>query len=86
MVAALPEQTLAWQALGKVVDLQPYLTDPQWGLGKDTIADIPPIFLAQDNVNGKQLGLPAQRSARFHFLQPDLGARTGFCQPTHNGR
>ena len=45
LVAALPEQTLAWEALGKVVDLQPYLGDPQWGLGTDAIADIPAIFL-----------------------------------------
>ena len=61
LVAALPEQTLAWQALGKVVDLQPYLVDPQWGLGAGAIADIQAIFWAQDNVNGKQLGVPAER-------------------------
>jgi len=81
MVAALPEQTLAWQALGKVVDLQTYLADPQWGLGKDVLADIPSIFMAQDNVNGKQLGLPAQRSARFIFYNQTWAHELGFANP-----
>ena len=30
MLAALPEQTLTWDARGAVVDLKPYLSDPQW--------------------------------------------------------
>jgi len=81
LVAALPEETLAWQALGKVVDLQPYLVDPQWGLGTDAIADIPAIFLAQDNVGGKQLGVPAQRSARFLFYNQTWAHELGFANP-----
>ncbi len=81
LVAALPEQTLAWEALGKVVDLQPYLGDPQWGLGTDAIADIPSIFWAQDNVNGKQLGVPAQRSARFIFYNQTWAHELGFANP-----
>ena len=81
LVAALPEQTLAWQALSKVVDLQPYLVDPQWGLGSDATADIPSIFWAQDNVNGKQLGIPAQRSARFIFYNQTWAHELGFANP-----
>ncbi len=81
LVEALPEQTLAWQALGKVVDLQPYLVDPHYGLGKDAIADIPSIFLTQDNVNGKQLGVPAQRSARFLFYNETWAHELGFANP-----
>jgi ABC-type glycerol-3-phosphate transport system substrate-binding protein len=81
LVDALPEQTLAWQALGKVVDLQPYLVDPQWGLGKEAIADIPSIFWSQDNVNGKQLGLPAERSARFIFYNQTWAHELGFANP-----
>ena len=34
LVAALPEQTLTWDASGAVVDLNPYLNDPTWGLGR----------------------------------------------------
>ena len=81
LAASLPEQTLAWEALGKVVDLQPYILDPQWGLGKDTIADIPSIFWSQDNVNGKQLGVPAQRSARFIFYNQTWAHELGFANP-----
>ena len=81
LVATLPEQTLAWETLGKVVDLQPYLVDPQWGLGKDAIADIPSIFWAQDNVNGEQLGIPAQRSARFIFYNETWAHEMGFANP-----
>jgi multiple sugar transport system substrate-binding protein len=81
LVDALPEQTLAWQALGRVVDLQPYLVDPQWGLGKAAIADIPSIFWSQDNVNGTQLGLPAERSARFIFYNQTWAHELGFSNP-----
>jgi ABC-type glycerol-3-phosphate transport system substrate-binding protein len=81
LLDALPEQTLAWQALGKVVDLQPYLIDPQWGLGKAAIADVPSIFWSQDNVNGTQLGLPAERSARFIFYNQTWAHELGFSNP-----
>ena len=81
LVAALPEQTLAWEALGKVVDLQPYLADPQWGLTADVIGDIPSVFWAQDHANGKQLGIPAQRSARFIFYNQTWAHELGFATP-----
>jgi ABC-type glycerol-3-phosphate transport system substrate-binding protein len=81
LVAALPEQALAWEASGKVVDLKPYLGDPQWGLAADSIADIPSIFWAQDNVDGKQLGVPAQRSARFIFYNKTWAHELGFVNP-----
>ena len=81
LVAALPEQTLVWETNGKVVDLQPYLVDPQWGMGAEAIADIPSIFRAQDNVNGKQLGMPAQRSARFILYNQTWAHELGFANP-----
>ncbi len=81
LVAALPEQTLAWDAAGAVVDLNPYLGDPQWALSADALADFPPAFWAQDNVNGRQLGLPAQRSARFLFYNQSWGRELGFNHP-----
>jgi ABC-type glycerol-3-phosphate transport system substrate-binding protein len=81
LVAALPEQILAWDATGAVVDLNPYLTDPQWALASDAISDFPPIFWAQDNLNGKRLGLPAQRSARFIFYNQTWGRELGFNNP-----
>jgi ABC-type glycerol-3-phosphate transport system substrate-binding protein len=81
LVAALPEQTLSWDASASVVDLSPYLGDPTWGLGSDVIADFPPVFWAQDNLDGKQLGLPAQRSARFLFYNQTWAHELGFDNP-----
>ena len=81
LVAALPEQTLAWDAAGAVVDLNPYLSDPQWALEPGASADIQSIFWAQDNVNGKQLGFPAQRSARFIFYNTTWAHELGFNSP-----
>ena len=81
LVAALPEQALTWYASAAVLDLTPYLTDPTWGLGSDVIADVPSAFLAQDNVNGKQLGLPAQRSAHFLFYNKTWAHELGFTNP-----
>ncbi|MCX6034613.1 MAG: extracellular solute-binding protein [Chloroflexi bacterium] len=81
LVAALPEQTLSWNASASVVDLTPYLGDPAWGLGSDVIADIPPVFWAQDNLDGKQLGVPAQRSARFLYYNKTWAHELGFDSP-----
>ena len=81
LMAALPEQTLLWDASAAVVDLSPYLGDPAWGLGRDDIADFPPVFWAQDVLDGKQLGLPAQRSARFLFYNQTWAHELGFDSP-----
>ncbi len=81
LVAALPEQTLAWDVSASVVDLSPYLGDPVWGLGSGVIAGFPPVFWAQDTLNGKQLGVPAQRSARFLFYNKTWARELGFDSP-----
>ena len=81
LVSALPEQTLAWNASAAVVDLTPYLGDPAWGLGSDGFADFPPIFREQDALAGKQLGVPAQRSARFLFYNQTWAHELGFTNP-----
>ena len=81
LVATLPEETLAWNASGAVVDLSPYLNDPVFGLGGDGQAAFPPAFLAQDAVDGKQLGVPAQRSARFLFYNQTWAHELGFDNP-----
>ena len=81
LVETLPEQTLAWEALGAVVDLKPYLEDQIWGLTTAGRADIPSIFWAQDNVNGKQLGVPAERSARVILYNQTWAHELGFANP-----
>jgi multiple sugar transport system substrate-binding protein len=80
LVAALPEQTLAWDGSGAVVDLNPYLSDPSWAMA-DASADLPSVLWAQDYVNGRRLGLPAQRSARFVLYNQTWGRELGFTSP-----
>jgi multiple sugar transport system substrate-binding protein len=81
LVAALPEQTLGWNTTAIIVDLSPYINDPAWGLGSDVVADFPPVFWAQDIVAGKQLGVPAERSARFLFYNKTWAQELGFVNP-----
>jgi ABC-type glycerol-3-phosphate transport system substrate-binding protein len=81
LVSALPEQALTWNASSSVVDLTSYLGDTVWGLGVDAIADIPPVFWSQDKTNGEQLGIPAQRSARFLFYNKTWAHELGFNSP-----
>lgn len=81
LVVALPEQALAWDASGRVVDLNPYIGDPAWGPAETDLADIPSIFWTQDVVDGKRLGVPAQRSARFLFYNQTWANELGFDGP-----
>jgi multiple sugar transport system substrate-binding protein len=81
LVAALPEQTLTWDANGAVVDLNSYLIDPQWTLAAGALTDIPSVFWAQDDFNGRQLGLPAQRSTRLIFYNVTWARELGFNSP-----
>ncbi len=81
LVAALPEQTLAWEASASIVNLSPYISDPNWGIGSDVVADFPAVFWAQDTLAGKQLGIPAQRSARFIFYNKTWAHELGFENP-----
>jgi multiple sugar transport system substrate-binding protein len=81
LVAALPEQILAWDASKAVVDLNPYVGDPAWGMQSGDIADIPSAFWAQDSVDGRRLGVPAQRSAHYLFYNATWAHELGFSAP-----
>lgn len=81
LVAALPDQVLAWDAAGVVVDLNPYVSDPDWGLKSTEIADIPAVFWAQDSVGGRRVGVPAQRSTDLLFYNKTWAHELGFSHP-----
>lgn len=78
LVAALPEQALAWDRDDAVLDLTPYLADPDFGMGAADLTDIPSIFLAGDEVDGRRLGMPAQRTARFILYNQTWARELGF--------
>jgi ABC-type glycerol-3-phosphate transport system substrate-binding protein len=81
LVITLPEQALAWDAAGAVVDLEPYVHDARYGFTSADIADIPAVFWNQDMLDGRRLGIPAQRSARFLFYNATWAYELGFEEP-----
>lgn len=78
MVIALPEHALGWDANGVVVDLNPYAQDPLYAM---ETGDIPNVFWNQDHINGKRLGIPAQRTARFLLWNETWAGEIGFSSP-----
>ena len=81
LVLALPEHAMAWDAQGVVVDLSPYVANPDSGFSKAELADIPAAFWNQDELDGKRLGVPAVRTARFLFYNVSFAKQLGFSAP-----
>jgi ABC-type glycerol-3-phosphate transport system substrate-binding protein len=79
LVIALPEYAFGWN--DQVVDLNPYVNDPQYGFSANDILDFPPVIWDQDNVEGKRYGLPAQRTARFILYNQTWARELGFSTP-----
>jgi ABC-type glycerol-3-phosphate transport system substrate-binding protein len=79
VVVALPEQAFTWG--DKVIDLNPYVSDPQYGLGADDVLDFPPAVWDQENLDGKRFGVPAERTARFLLYNQTWARELGFPSP-----
>ena len=79
MVIALPEQAFGWGE--EVVDLNPYVNDPIYGLSADDVLDFPPVVWDQENVDGKRFGVPAERTARFLLYNQSWARELGFPSP-----
>ena len=82
IVIAFPEHALEWQ--DEVVDLNPYVSDPLYGLSALEISDFPLVIWSQDEVDGKRYGVPAQRSARFILYNESWARELGFDSPPAN--
>lgn len=78
LVIGLPEHALVWDSQSGVADWNPYVNDPTWGWSAEEIADFSPVFWNQDVVDGKRVGLPAQRTARFLFYNQSWAHELGF--------
>jgi multiple sugar transport system substrate-binding protein len=78
LVIALPEQAQQWDAGGYVTDLTGYLNDSQYGLTRTEQDDFPVVFLAQDAIAGRRLGMPAERTARFIVYNSTWAKALGF--------
>ncbi len=81
LVIAFPEHALAWASDGQVADLNPYINDPQYGLTQAEVQDFPPVFWSQDQIGGKRVGVPAERSARFLLYNVSWANELGFDAP-----
>jgi ABC-type glycerol-3-phosphate transport system substrate-binding protein len=78
LVIALPEHALAWDTAGDVVDLTNYISDSTYGLTSEEVGDFPTAFWSQDGIGGRQLGVPAQRSAKFLIYDQTWARELGF--------
>ena len=81
LVIALPAQALSWDEIGQVVDLTRYVGDPKYGLTPSEVQDFPAVFLSQDAVGSRRLGMPAQRTARFMLYNATWARELGFNSP-----
>jgi multiple sugar transport system substrate-binding protein len=70
-------QALGWDANDKVVDLNPYLNDPTWGMGPAS-EDFFTAFWDTDVVEGKRLGIPALRTGQYLFYNQTWAEELGF--------
>ncbi len=64
LVVAYQNQAAGYQVSGALTDLEPYVMDAKWGLGKD-YDDFVPGFIRQDinkQFGGQRLGFPPNRS------------------------
>jgi multiple sugar transport system substrate-binding protein len=78
LVIAFPEHALSWSSDGQVVDLIPYVNDPQYGFTQAEVKDFPSVFWSQDEIGGKRVGVPAERSARLLLYNVSWANELGF--------
>ncbi len=79
IVIAFPEHAIEWQE--NIVDLNAYVHDPLYGLNPLEMSDFYTPIWAQDEVDGKRLGVPAQRTARFILYNQSWARELGFDLP-----
>jgi ABC-type glycerol-3-phosphate transport system substrate-binding protein len=79
LVIGLPEYAIDWRE--KVLDLNPYLQDPVYGMSALEMSDFPTVIWSQDEVDETRLGMPAQRSARFILYNQTWARELGFDSP-----
>jgi len=79
IVVALPEHALAWGE--DVLDLNPYVHDPEFGMSALELSDFANAVWMQDEVDGKRFGAPAQRTGRFLLYNQTWARQLGFDSP-----
>ena len=83
LVAAYQNQAASYALGNALVDLNPYVNSPKWGI-KDELSDYFKGFLDQDiNVQfgGKRLGFPLNRSLEVLYYNIDWLNKLGYSKP-----
>ncbi|KPL83830.1 hypothetical protein SE15_00875 [Thermanaerothrix daxensis] len=81
-VVAPPATLLTWHLRdGRMRPLNDWLNDGELGLSEARRAEIPLVFWQSDQVDGWQIGLPAQRSATVLVYNLTWAAELGFHAP-----
>ncbi len=83
LVVAYQNQAAGYQVSGALVDLEPYVTDPKWGLG-DEIDDFFEGFINQDKnrqFGGQRLGFPPNRSVEVLYYNLTWLKKLGYDRP-----
>ncbi|HVN53118.1 MAG TPA: extracellular solute-binding protein [Anaerolineaceae bacterium] len=76
------EQALLWNSeQDRVVDLTPFLQDPEYGMNSREILDFPAGIWEGDAWNGLHLGIPAERSVRLMAYNQTWAKELGFSKP-----
>ncbi len=76
LVAGYADDAASYAQDGVVVDLQPYISSPKWGLGANP--DINEGLLATDTLNGKVLAFPNQSSEEMFAYNSTVLKAAGF--------
>jgi multiple sugar transport system substrate-binding protein len=64
-----------------VSDLNQYLHSESFGMEQSLIDDFNPLFWTEDEIEGKRLGIPAQRTAAVMFYNSTWAQELGFTLP-----
>jgi ABC-type glycerol-3-phosphate transport system substrate-binding protein len=65
-----------------IIDLEPYVTDPDWGLSAEQVADFyPAAFNGAVTPDGQRVGFPISTSAEVLFYNLTWGQELGFDGP-----
>jgi multiple sugar transport system substrate-binding protein len=81
LLVAYQNQARAYYTAGGVVDLDPYVNSPRWGLSAASRADLYEAFVQQDRAAGAQICFPPNRSVEVLFCNLDWLSELGFDHP-----
>jgi len=84
LVVAYRYQAQAYSQAGGVVDLNPYMDSPKWGLSEEERADYVQAFLEKDNVQEVQIAFRPQFSMELLYFNADWLGELGYDGPPGN--